>query len=415
MQTIIRRILGIAFVAAVAAGVLVAVLHRLGEVEAEVESIGRIHQTRGYPVAVRPPEVRDFIDYIHVDGEVVADVRSVLRAKVGEVVQAVHVRAGEEVKEGQLLVELRTTDLESDIQAARATYEEARSRHRRQLNLFEQEVVSEDALEAARTAMENAASALRRAESQLEFAKVYSPIDGVVQRRFVEPGELAAVGTELLVVIQLERLEVRAAVPEQFVPRISVGRTAEFRLEAEPEWLSGAVSRISPSTEDIHRFFDVFLAADNRRTNDSWLMRPGMYAEVRFVRRSASDAIAVPDRAIVQQAGERYLFVVESATETVRVPVADQPEAEPDDSFTARLQRGLRRLARRQEQQQEQRMEEKEMEVARARRVEVDLGLREGELVQLRGEPIGADSRVVLNPHEDLSDGDMVRVVEEGE
>jgi len=408
-----KKFINVLVLLIVAGGVMVAVLYRLGQVEAEATSIGKIHETQGFPVGVQQPQRTEFHDYLYVDAQVAADVRAMLRAKVGEVVEAVHARVGERVEEGQLLVEFRTTDLEAAIQAARVAYEEAQSKYRRYQNLFEQEVMSEDQLETARTAMENAAAALQQAQSRLAFAEVHSPIDGIVEQRFVEPGEFKGVGKELLTIIDLARLEVKADVPEQYVPEIGLGRNGEFQLESGPEWLSGTVSRIGPSTVDPNRFFDVYLAVQNRREEDRWLMRPGMYAEVRLLRRRIPDAQAVPDSAIVYEAGERFLYSVDNNMETVEVPVDGGRNRGPDNSFPARMRRGVKRLFGETKQGKRQ-MAQKEMKVLRARRLEVELGLREGELVQLLGAPLPDDSRVILNPQEDLYDGARVRVIEEG-
>ncbi|MFO7957137.1 MAG: efflux RND transporter periplasmic adaptor subunit [Candidatus Brocadiia bacterium] len=410
----VKKFINYLLVLTVVVGVMVAVLYRLGQAEAEATSIGKIHENQGFPVAVQPPVRTEFHDYLFVDGEVVADVRSMLRAKVDEVVEAVHVRVGERVEKGQLLVEFRTTDLEAAIQAAQVAYEEAQSKYARYQNLFEQDVMSEDQLETARTAMENAASSLRQAKSRLGFAEVHSPINGIVEQRFVEPGEFKGVGKELLTIVDLGRLEVKANVPEQYVPELSRGQTGEFQLESGQEWLSGPISRISPSTMDPNRFFDVYLAVENRQEDGRWLMRPGMYAEVRFLRRRIPDAQAVPDSAIVYEAGQRFLYAVQNNTETVEVPVNGQGNGTADNSFMARMRRGVKRLLGEAERQKQQTMEQKEQKVLRARRVDVVLGLREGNLVQLPDAPLAEDSRLILNPQEDLYDGARVRVVEEG-
>ncbi len=389
-------------------GTGVLVLYRLGEQRPEAVSIGKIHAEEGFPVEVTRPVRREFRDYLTCDGEVVEHVQSFLRAKVGEVVVAVHARVGEPVEEGQLLVEFRTEDLQADLQAAKAAYEEASERFERYENLREQEVVSEDRYQQVRTAMENAAAAVERAKSRLAFAEIHSPIDGVVQARMVEPGEFKGVGKELLSIVALDTLEVGALVPEQYVSELSRGGTGEFRPEGIEAWLEGTITRISPSTRDPNRFFDVYLRTDNRRSEGGWLLRPGMYVEVRFLRRTVPDALAVPAEAVVYRGQQRGVFVVEEST--TRVEVAPPEKAGPGGAaFGERLLRGARRLFGWAQSEQRAPQQFREVTVRKALWVEVSPGLQADGFVELPGEPLTTEDPVILTPQEALDDGSILR------
>ncbi len=390
-------------------------LWSLGRPQRRAQSIEAIQAREGIPVEVARAEPREFTDYFYCDGEVVDDVRSVLRAKVREVVEAVHARVGEPVEPGQVLVEFRTTDLEAAIEAAEVAYAEAERNYERYLSLAEQDVISADRLDQARTAQESAAAALRAARSQLEFARVASPIDGVVQRRWVEPGEFKGTGDELLSIVDLSTVEVKALVPEADVAALSVGMEGEFMLEADGAWRAGRISRISPSTADPNRFFDVFLKVENERTGGAWLMRPGMYVEVRFARGGTQTHPAVPESCLVLERDKDVIYLVESAVR--EVPVRNPATSEEEDGgFGARLARGVERIGAlvaglggkvREEEQPTQKRE-----VHTARRLEVSAGLRREGWVRLEGDPVQPGRLVIENPREAVEDGTFVRIVE---
>ncbi|MFO8008791.1 MAG: efflux RND transporter periplasmic adaptor subunit [Candidatus Brocadiia bacterium] len=385
------------------------VLYKLGAPAETKKSIEEIQARQGLPVEVVQPSRRDFPRYLRCDGRVAADVRAFLRAKIGEVVEAVHVRVGEPVEEGQLVVELRKTDLEAQVQAAQMAHEEARRRYERNKVLFEQEVISEDRLEQLGTAMENAAANLRLARSRLAFAEIRSPIDGMVEARFVEPGEFKGVGKELLSVVDLSTVEVRALVPQQDVPALSVGMAGQYQLEAASQWRSGTISRAAPSTEDPNRFFDVYLRTDNEQVNGGWLMKPGMYAEVRFLTEVAEDALAVPAACVRYEGNVRAAYLVEEGK--ARVPVPPETSAAP--GFVGRVVRGVHKLQElRGRRNGEDETEYEEVEGLVARRVEVTVLDEEQGYVRIAGNPIGENRRVVVNPRDALRDGLLVRVVE---
>ncbi|MCD6416686.1 MAG: efflux RND transporter periplasmic adaptor subunit [Planctomycetes bacterium] len=404
----------LAVIALLLGGLGIVLLYSLGARPEASASIEKVHAQEGFPVEVATVGRMDFEDYLRCDGAVVADVRAKLRAKVAEVVEAVHVRVGQPVQKGQLLVELRRTDLKAQVKAAQAAYQEAKSNFGRYKTLLDQKVVTEDRFEQVRTGMENAAAALRRATSNLAFAEVRSPIDGVVASRDVEPGEFKGVGKEMLTIVDLATVEVRALVPEDAVGGLTPGLGAEFQIESGALWLPATVSRIAPSTQDPNHFFDVYLKANNEREGEKWLIRPGMYAEVRFLRESVKDGIALPETAVVNE-GEGYrVFVVHDAVEEVAV-APERAVDEGGNSFLSRLRRGARVLVGSRKEEAARPGRTRRVKVEKVKAVTVKTGLRRSGFVQIKEGALRAGDRVALRPHQDLDDGARVRVIGEEE
>lgn len=360
-------ILVVLLVLGLAAVVVVKIIRK--KAGARAVSIEEIERQKGVAVAVENPVRMDFTDYLYCDGEVDASARYVLRSSIDDVIRAVHVDVGDIVKKGQILVEFRKDDLEADISARKAAHDEAKRNYERYKALLEKGGVSKNMVEAKRTAMETAAAALKRAESKLEFAKIRAPAGDTeedrrgsvqVEARFVDPGEHKGKGKELITLVDLSTVEVRAMVPEGGVRFAEVGKEIEFRLEDEKSWRAGAVTRVGPSTEHPNRFFDVFVRLDNERSGSKWLMRPGMYVQVGIPRTVDRNALAVRSGAVRHRGAKRFVFVVK-ALET--------------------------------------------------RRVEIETGLHSEGYVQLKGGGVGENDTVVSNPRGDLRDGTKVRIV----
>ena len=79
--------------------------------------IEEIERREGVAVEAIMPGRKDLVDYAYCDGNVTTSEKRVLRAEIAETVEAVHVDVGDTVKEGQLLVTFRKTDLQADIEA----------------------------------------------------------------------------------------------------------------------------------------------------------------------------------------------------------------------------------------------------------------------------------------------------------
>ncbi len=422
MARFVRKLIPFIVVLVILAAVSALVLFKLGQQPPATVSIEKVQMEKGIPVQTASPVRMDFTDYEHCDGYVAPDVRAVLRAKIEEVVEEVSVRPGDHVTKGQVLVQFRTLDLDAAIDSAQAAYDEASNNYDRQKNLLEQNVVSEERVEAARTAMESAATALRLARSRRAFAEVASPIDGVVSGRTVEPGEYMAVGKELVTIVDLATVEVDALVPAADVADLSSGQQGEFQLESGPQWFMGTIRRISPSTSDPNRFFDVYLKVQNQRDEGRYLMRPGMYAEVRFVRHRYADAVGVPADAVVYEGGQRVLYLIKDAVERVPVQVQGQGGEEEKSSPLARFGRGLAKLkgmlargASKAEAAENAPAQYDEKPVKEAERMPVEVGVQADQFLQVVSPEIGTDRLVILNPRDAIHDGTKVEVVGAGQ
>jgi len=328
-------------------------------------SIEKIEEEEGMAVAVETPVRRDFTEYVTCDARIDTANRYMLRVSTPGMVEKVNVKVGDSVRKDQVLLEFRKTELEAQVSAARAAHREAVDNLKRYTVLLEKGGASQNRVDAQKTALERAAAALRLAESALSFAEIRSPVGGDirVEARFAEPGEEKGAGKELLSLVDMTALEVKANVPESAMRLIREGFVAEYRLEGEHDWRTGTIARISPSTNHPNRFFDVFLRVKNEKTGVEWVMRPGMYAQVRIPVRRHTNSIAVSAGSVKRNGGSEYLFVVDRSA-----------EGGP-----------------------------------RAKRTDVRTGFRQEGYVQITKGPVDEKSDVVSTPRDDLKDGDRVR------
>ncbi|HXC60416.1 MAG TPA: efflux RND transporter periplasmic adaptor subunit [Steroidobacteraceae bacterium] len=175
-----------------------------------------------------------------------------LSFKVAGVVQRVTVREGDTVRKGQVLAELDPTEIGAQLEQARQMAEKAERDRQRGEALYADQVIPLEQLQNLRTQSEVAASQLRAARFNREYAAITAPSDGVVLRRTVEERELAAPGQ---VVLMLGRADsgyvVRFAVADRDVVRLKRGAAVELRLDAWPEQVFQAEVRQIAGAADI--------------------------------------------------------------------------------------------------------------------------------------------------------------------
>ncbi len=387
-KTVFFRRLGKWLLVLTLLGGLAAVTYiRATEEALEAISIEDIESRAGKAVAVSRPEKREMVDYIRADADLKAANRYVLRSNLGEQVEKVLAEEGDTVKPGELLAVFRKEDIEADIEAARTRLEEAEANYRRFSNLLERGVVSEDEVEDKRSALEDARAALQKARSRREFTEVRVPARekiGIdrgelqVSHREVDPGEFKSPGQPLFSLTDMSVIELRLQVPETAVRYLERDRAVEFRLEGEGQWRRTAIQRVSPETRDPHRFFTVFARVENSKSNGLWLLRPGMYAEARIVKRADAEATAVPASSLrISEQGCCSIFIVESD--------GTKNDYEKNPSAFAGLTGSVRRL-------------------------EIETGSRREGWVEVLSPEISEDTLIIVNPRLDIADGDKVKI-----
>ena len=230
-----------------------------------------------------------------------------LAARSSGYVRTLNVDIGDAVKRGQLLAELSAPEVEEDVRAAEARLQEAernaelsRSVADRQARLAKEGAVSRlSADEATRTANASegtratAHAELERRKSLRGYLRVVAPFDGVITRRLVEVGALAA--GPLFELARVEDVKLYVDVPQSLAPTVREGMAVRVRVRGLPgEGLDGKVVRTAGALDTQSRT----LRTEVRVANAGGLLA-GAYATVRFSAPRPGDRVVVPAAALV--------------------------------------------------------------------------------------------------------------------
>jgi len=258
-------------------------------------------------------------------GDVVATVTAtgslsaVTTVKVGSQVSGIiaklHVDFNSTVKKGQLLAELDPTPFQQSVDQRRADLEKSKVELRntelsltRSKNLTKQQLLAQSELDAAQTNRDAAAAAVAQSEASLKqsltnlsYAKILSPIDGVVVDRQYDVGQTVAASFQAPVIFtiaqDLTKMQVLTNIDEADVGRIRVEQVATFSVDAFPEQsFKGSVSqiRLSPQTVQNVVTYPVMLDVPNQDLK----LKPGMTANVQIPVDARRDVLRVPNAAL---------------------------------------------------------------------------------------------------------------------
>ena len=229
---------------------------------------------------------------------------------------------GDRVARGEVLVRIENQDLrarrrqaESAVQEARAVLDNAEKSVQRLRNLYQEKAVPQQALDEAETGYARARAGLGSAEqgiqeveANLRYSAVESPLDGVIVRKFVQPGDMTAPGTPLFAVEQQDPIEVTVEVSERDLPYVEAGRevAAEIMaLKGSTAHRVGRVQALIPAADPGSRTFRVKVLVPN----PDGAIGSGMFARVQFPK-GERPALLVPASAVVRQGQLEGVYVV---------------------------------------------------------------------------------------------------------
>ena len=244
-------------------------------------------------------------------------------------VTALHVDVGQQVRKGEVLLEIDHQTLDSDLRQAQASAAEAAAGVKlAEVNLWRGQEMAKSQLISA-SALDNLHAALVQAQARAattaaqrdgvrmrrDFAALRAPDDGVISKRMVQPGQVVMAGAELLRMIRQGRLEWRPELAEADLARVAVGATVIVR-DANGQTVSGRVRAVSPGVDTATRTGTIY--AD---LPEPGALKAGTFVEGRVVT-SVSSGLLVPTTAVVTRDGYTYVFTVDAQNIAHRVRVS---------------------------------------------------------------------------------------------
>ena len=271
----------------------------------------------------------DIVATITATGAVNAVTTVLVGTQVSGTIRDIYVDFNSPVKKGQLIAQIdpaifdaQVAQARANLLAAKANVEkavvalaDAKRTLNRQKELFAKNLVARSDVDAAETAYDTAGTqvsaakaqvsqteaALRIAETNLRYARIISPVNGIVVSRNVDIGQTVAASfqtpTLFNIAQDLTKMQVDSSVAEADIGKIRVGQPVEFTVDAYPDSpFQGSVSEIrnAPITVQNVVTYDVVVKVDNPEMK----LKPGMTANVSIIVSSKKNVLRIPNAAL---------------------------------------------------------------------------------------------------------------------
>ena len=254
--------------------------------------------------------------FITASGKIEAENSANLSTRMMGYVTKIHVKVGQKVGAGQLLVSINNSDLQAkkaqvdaSILQATAGYNNAKKDYDRFVNLFKQQSASQKELddmtaryEMAKAGLEGAKQMRNEVISQFSYSNITAPFSGTVTNTFVKEGDMANPGMPLVSVEGATRLQVTAMVSENNIAAIKKRMAVKVLVKSSNANLKGKVSEVSSSATNTGGQYLVKVNLD--KTDSSVLS--GMFVNVQFpvsnkVQPTKTEMFLVSETALVKQ------------------------------------------------------------------------------------------------------------------
>jgi membrane fusion protein (multidrug efflux system) len=306
-----RTIVGVIVLVLIAAAVVWFVQSRDANVPAASNKGDRV-----VSVIAAHPELKDFAQQVEALGTVRANESIDLTAKVAGRVTAIKFREGQQVKAGDVLIELDSDEARADLAAAEAAAADSRSQYRRSQELFQTHVLSAAQLDQINATLLANEAKVQAARSRLNDRILSAPFAGRVGLRNISLGGLVSPGAVITTLDDTSVVKLDFSVPEVFLSQVKEGLQIHARTSAYRDTsFTGHVTSVDTRVDPVSRAVTVRAQIENRDGR----LKPGMFMTVQLVRPEGK-ALLIPEQAVVPEGDSKYVFVVREG-KAQRVPV----------------------------------------------------------------------------------------------
>jgi HlyD family secretion protein len=236
-------------------------------------------------------------------------------SQVSGIIQNLYADYNSPVKKGQLLATLDPTPFklqvqqrQADLQQAQVQMRNAEVQYNRSARLLDEKLVPEADFDTAKAnfdgmkaQVDQAEAALKQSQTNLGYANIYSPIDGVVVARQYDIGQTVAASfqapTLFTIAEDLTKMQVQADVDQSDISRVATGQTARFTVDAYPEQtFVGTISQIRLNATQNQNVITYPVIIDV--PNPDGRLKPKMTADVTVEVAKVADVLRVPNAAL---------------------------------------------------------------------------------------------------------------------
>lgn len=232
-------------------------------------------------------------------------------------VSKIYVDEGDRVTKGQILARVDAEIINTDKETAEANYQNALRDEARYKSSYETGGVTQQQLDQAKLTTQNAKLRLQASQRKVSDANLKSPINGIINKRYIEVGAFVNTqGTQLFEIVDVSKLKLRVNVNESQVANLKIGDKIDIKSSVFPtEKFNGKVTFIAAKA-DATLNFPIEIEVDNNTKNS---LKAGMYGTAVFNFPKQAPSILIPRTSFVGSVSINQVFMLDKSNNTSKI------------------------------------------------------------------------------------------------
>lgn len=249
-----------------------------------------------------------FTEFYRVLGAVKPYASAKLSSEEGGIITYLRKDKGDRVGRGEIVVRLLKDSDYAMYEQALAQYNLAKDNYERLQRLYIEGAATEQQFVNAKLQLDVAEKSVDVYEVRLRKSTVVSPINGIIDVKYMNRGEMSSPGAPIVSIVDVSRVKVSAGIPESYVNDLSIGQTIDIIFSNSPdERRKGIISFISPTINAVTRTFEIEVVMPNPQGK----LKPEMAAYIEITKTAVEDAVVLSQDLIVDNVEEQFVYVLE--------------------------------------------------------------------------------------------------------
>ena len=254
-------------------------------------------------LTVHPKTLKDMIT---LPAEVLASEEVLVRAQVSGQVVEVLAREGKNIRKGDPILLLDSSDYKSRLDQIKANYRLAKLEYQRNLTLAKSHATSKAKVDSTEAQVKDLEAQLQAAELAYDRTRIRAPLSCMLNDLKVETGDFISVGDPVAQILKLDPVKVTVGIPESDVAAIFDLKQADILINALGNLrVKGKKLFLARKPRTLARLYDLELEVPNPRER----ILPGMFAQVELVKKVFQDALTIPLYSVISHGEDQYIFV----------------------------------------------------------------------------------------------------------
>lgn len=279
---------------------------KVADLETQLEQIQEAAPDTGIKVRASFLQIQTFASYINTSATVEAVNAAMISPEMNGKILKIHVKEGQKVRKGQLLVTLDSEILRKSLAEMDKGLELTKILFEKQKDLYSQNVGSEMQFLEMKNRYESMQKARETLGSQMNLSKIHAPFSGYIETIFQKAGELATPGRQVVQLINLDNLYINTELSENYISSVLQGDTTWITFPNIPEMKK--IATITQTGKMINLNSRTFSVRVDMK-NEGEILKPNMLARLKIRDYLNLEALVVPTVLVRQDTKGSFLFV----------------------------------------------------------------------------------------------------------